>query len=85
MDTRKLTLPSEQDAVDIEVSIQDEGAMNIGVFGSYEKLGEKGAKGLVVKLVDALENKMGDSDTSGMFGAVCSWAYTYIRRFIWGA
>lgn len=45
---------SLQDAVDVEVSIQDQGAMDIGVFGPQGKLGEKGAEGLVRMLVDIL-------------------------------
>lgn len=42
------------DAVDIEVSIQDGGALDIGVFGPHGKLGEKGAEDLVRMLVDVL-------------------------------
>ncbi|KUI59087.1 Hydroxamate-type ferrichrome siderophore peptide synthetase [Cytospora mali] len=42
------------DAVDVEVSIQDGGAMDIGVFGSHGKVGEKGGEGLVRMLVDVL-------------------------------
>lgn len=49
-----LTMWFQQDAVDIEVSIQDTGAMDVGVFGSRGKLGEKGAEELVKMLVDAL-------------------------------
>ncbi|KUI69306.1 Hydroxamate-type ferrichrome siderophore peptide synthetase [Cytospora mali] len=42
------------DAVDVEVSIQDGGAMDIGVFGSHGKVDEKGGEGLVRMLVDVL-------------------------------
>ncbi|KAJ0119826.1 hypothetical protein J7T55_014031 [Diaporthe amygdali] len=42
------------DAVDIEVSMQDNGAMDIGVFGSFGKLGEHGAEDLEGMLVDVL-------------------------------
>ncbi|ROV92105.1 hypothetical protein VSDG_07548 [Cytospora chrysosperma] len=42
------------DAVDIEASIRDGGAMDIGVFGPHGKLGEKGAEDLVRMLVDVL-------------------------------
>lgn len=41
-----------QDAVDIEASIQDNGAMDIGVFSGQGKLGESGAEELVRMLVD---------------------------------
>lgn len=42
-----------QDAVDIEASVQ-EGAIDIGVFGSQGKLGECGAEDLVRMLVKIL-------------------------------
>lgn len=43
-----------QDAVDIEASIQDKGAMDIGVFGGQEKLGERGAEEVARMVVDIL-------------------------------
>lgn len=43
-----------QDAVDIEVSMQNQGAMDIGVFGSFGKLGEHGAEDLEGMLVEML-------------------------------
>lgn len=43
-----------QDAVDIEASIQDKGAMDIGVFGGQRKLGEHGAEDMVRMIVDIL-------------------------------
>lgn len=43
-----------QDAVDIEASIQDKTAMDIGVFGTQRKLGERGAEDLVGIIVDTL-------------------------------
>ncbi|KAK7747240.1 NRPS [Cytospora paraplurivora] len=42
------------DAVDVEVSIQDEGALDIGVFGSNRRLSEGSAEGLVRMLIDVL-------------------------------
>lgn len=45
---------THQDAVDIEASIQDNIAMNIGVFGTQGKLGERGAEDLVGIIVDTL-------------------------------
>ncbi|KAI7781044.1 hypothetical protein LA080_015278 [Diaporthe eres] len=42
------------DAVDIEASIQDKGAMDIGVFGARGKLGEHGAEDLVRMIVGML-------------------------------
>ncbi|KAI3397297.1 hypothetical protein diail_11029 [Diaporthe ilicicola] len=46
---------SYPDAVDIEVSMQAKGAMDIGVFGSHGKLGEHGAEDLVRMIVDKLD------------------------------
>lgn len=43
-----------QDAVDIEASIHDKGAMDIGVFGAQGKLGEHGAEDLVGMIVGTL-------------------------------
>lgn len=43
-----------QDAVDIEASVQDKGAMDIGVFGGQGKLGERGAEDVVRMMVDIL-------------------------------
>lgn len=43
-----------QDAVDIEASTQDKGAMDIGVFGDQGKLGEGGAEDLVRMVVNFL-------------------------------
>lgn len=45
---------TQQDAVDIEASVQEESAMDIGVFGSHAKLGECGADDLVRMIVDVL-------------------------------
>ncbi|ROV91734.1 hypothetical protein VPNG_09966 [Cytospora leucostoma] len=42
------------DAVDVEVSIQDEGAMDIGVFGSNKKLSEGSAEGLGIQVRTAV-------------------------------
>lgn len=43
-----------QDAIDIEASMQDKGAMDIGVFGAQGKLGERGAEDLVGMIVGML-------------------------------
>ncbi|KKY33077.1 putative non-ribosomal peptide synthetase [Diaporthe ampelina] len=42
------------DAVDIEASMQEKGVMDIGVFGSHGRLGERGADDLVRMIVDML-------------------------------
>lgn len=43
-----------QDAVDIEASLQHDGALDIGVFGNRAKLGDNGAEDLVRMMVDIL-------------------------------
>lgn len=43
-----------QDAVDIEASIHDKIAMDIGLFGTQGKLGERGAEDLVGLIVEIL-------------------------------
>lgn len=46
---------SPQDAVDVEASLQGDGAMDIGVFGSRTRLGEKG-RDLIQMIVDKLSS-----------------------------
>lgn len=47
-------LTAWQDAVDIEASLQRNGALDIGVFGSRDRLGDDGAEDLIQKLVGVL-------------------------------
>lgn len=51
--SQQLTV-SHQDAVDIEASLEENGGMDIGVFGGHERLGEHGAEDLVRMIVDWL-------------------------------
>lgn len=44
----------KQDAVDVEVAVSSDGAMDIGVFGSGEKLGAEGSQELIAEIVNTL-------------------------------
>lgn len=48
-----------QDAVDVEVSVNRSGAMDIGVFGSENKLGKDGCQKLIDGLVEVLSEASG--------------------------
>jgi hypothetical protein len=44
-----------QEAIDVEVSIQDDGSLDIGVFGSRRCISEEGAETLVSHITAVLD------------------------------
>lgn len=66
-----------QAAIDIEASIQGE-TLDIGVFGSQERLSDKGAISLVASIVSHLE-QLDDGDDTEMAAWASSWEIRSIK------